>query len=261
MAKSLAGEIAVVTGGGRDLGREIALALAAQGSDVAIIGRTRETLDQTAKAIEALGRRALPVVADVTREAEIIDAFEQIVSRLGSPTILVNNASAARRARAVADMVREEWELALATKLTSAMLCSRQALATMIPRRKGSIIFVSGTTGLRAAPFMSAHSVAQAGLIALAQALALEVGRYDIRVNSVVPSAIEGESLRAIVSNAKEMALNPSNPIAQLEALSPLGRLVQPKEVASTVCFLASDAASGITGQAVNILLDQMRPT
>jgi NAD(P)-dependent dehydrogenase (short-subunit alcohol dehydrogenase family) len=107
---------------------------------------------------------------------------------------------------------------------------------------------------------MSAHSVAQAGLISLAQALALEVGRYNIRVNSVVPSAIEGESLRNIVSNAEAMELDQSDPIAQLTALSPLGRLVQPKEVASTVCFLASDAASGITGQAVSILLDQMRP-
>jgi NAD(P)-dependent dehydrogenase (short-subunit alcohol dehydrogenase family) len=107
---------------------------------------------------------------------------------------------------------------------------------------------------------MSAQSVAQAGLIALAQALALEVGRYNVRVNSVVPSAIEGESLRKIVTNAKTMELDQSNPIAQLEALSPLGRLVQAKEVASTVCFLASDAASGITGQAINILLDQMRP-
>src|SRR5262249_4469904 len=146
--------------------------------------------------------------------------------------------------RAVADMVLAEWELALATKLTSAMLCARQALATMVPLRKGSIVLISGTTGLRAAPFMSAHSVAQAGLIALAQALALEVGRYNIRVNSVVPSAIEGESLRKIVSDAKMMELDQSNPIAQLEALSPLGRLVQAKEVASTVCFLASDAAS-----------------
>ena len=261
MSKPLDGDIAVVTGGGRDLGREIALALAAQGADVAIIGRTQETLSQTAGAIEALERRAFPVVADLTREAEIIGAFEQIVSRLGPPTILVGNASSPRLPRAVADMVLDEWNLALTTKLTSAMLCARQALSTMVPRRKGSIIFVSGTTGIRAAPFMSAHSVAQAGLIALAQALALEVGRYNIRVNAVVPSAIEGESLRNIVSNAKNLELDQSNPIAQLQALSPLGRLVQEKEVASTVCFLASDAASGITGQAVNILLDQMRPT
>ena len=261
MTKSLAGEIAVVTGGGRDLGRETALALAAQGSDVAIIGRTQEPLDQTAREIEALDRRALPIVADVTGESEIIQAFERIVSRLGPPTILVANASAARSPRAVADMALREWELALATKLTSAMLCSRQALATMVPRKKGSIIFVSGTTGLRAAPFMSAHSVAQAGLISLAQALALEVGRHNIRVNSVVPSAIEGESLRKILSDAEAMELDALNPIARLAALSPLGRLVQPREVASTVCFLASDAASGITGQAVNILLDQMRPT
>jgi NAD(P)-dependent dehydrogenase (short-subunit alcohol dehydrogenase family) len=261
MSKSLTAEIAVVTGGGRDLGREIALSLATQGADVAIIGRTQQTLNQTAKAIEALDRRALPIVADVTREGEIVEAFELIVARLGPPTILVANASAARKPCAVADMTLGEWNLALATKLTSAMLCARQALATMVPRKKGNIIFVSGTTGLRAAPFMSAHSVAQAGLIALAQALALEVGRYHIRVNSVVPSAIEGESLRKIVSHAEAMELDQSDPIAQLTTLSPLGRLVQPREVASTVCFLASEAASGITGQAVNILLDQMRPT
>jgi NAD(P)-dependent dehydrogenase (short-subunit alcohol dehydrogenase family) len=259
MEQTLTGRIAVVTGGGRDLGREIALALAARGADVAIVGRTATHLERTAADIRALGREAVPVTADLTREDDTIKAFAQTVSALGPVDILVNNASAPRMPRPVAEMPLAEWNLTLATKLTAAMLCSREALKSMIPQSRGSIVHISGTTGLRAAPFMSAHSVCQAGLILLGQATALEVGRYQIRVNTVVPSAIEGESLRNIVADAAKLELDEKNPLKQLQAMSPLGRLVREAEVAATVCFLVSDAASGITGQAINVLLDQGR--
>lgn len=255
----LADRIAVVTGGGRDLGRSIALALAAQGADVAIIGRSAEPLERTAVDIRALGRRAMAVSADLTREEDVVAAFARIAADFGPLSILVNNASAPRMPRAVADMPLGEWSMTLATKLTAAMLCCREALRTMIPQARGSIVNISGTTGVQGGPFMSAHSVSQAGLISLAQALALEVGRHRIRVNSVVPSAIEGESLRAIVGDASKLEMDESAPLRQLQARSPLGRLVQPEEVAATVCFLASDAASGITGQAINLLLDQVK--
>ena len=257
MEQPLGDMVAVVTGGGRDLGRELALALATQGADVAVIGRTVEALERTADDIRGIGSRALAIAADLTDEEDLVAAFDRIVDRLGPVAVLVNNASAPRMPRPVAEMPLEEWSTTLATKLTSAMLSSREALKSMLPLRRGSIVNISGTTGLRGAPFMSSHSVAQAGLIALTQSLALEVGRHQVRVNAVVPSAIEGDSLRQILTGAADLDLDQGNPVQGLIDASPLGRLVQPHEVASVVCFLASDAASGITGQAINVLLDQ----
>ena len=257
MEKPLGDMVAVVTGGGRDLGRELALALAVQGADVAVIGRTVATLERTADDIRSIGPRSLAVTADLTSEEDVVAAFGRIADHLGPVTVLVNNASAPRMPRPVAEMLLDEWDTTLATKLTSAMLSSREVLKSMIPLRRGSIVNISGTTGLQGAPFMSSHSVAQAGLLALTQSLALEVGRHQIRVNAVVPSAIEGDSLRQILTGAADLELSERNPAQDLIDASPLGRLVQPHEVASVVCFLASNAASGITGQAINVLLDQ----
>jgi NAD(P)-dependent dehydrogenase (short-subunit alcohol dehydrogenase family) len=198
----------------------------------------------------------MPVVADLTREEEVGAAFSRIVERLGPVSILVNNASAPRMPRPVAEMVLAEWDLTLSTKLTAAMLCAREALSSMAPLGLGSIINISGTTGVRGAALLSAHSVAQAGLIAFSQSLAREVGPLGVRVNAVVPSAIAGDSLTRIVRGLAGSRPQPDGGGADLAAGSALGRIVQPQEVASVVSFLASDDSSGITGQAIPILLD-----
>jgi hypothetical protein len=153
-------------------------------------------------------------------------------------------------------MVLAEWDLTLSTKLTAAMLCAREALSSMAPLGLGSIINISGTTGVRGAALLSAHSVAQAGLIAFSQSLAREVGTLGVRVNAVVPSAIAGDSLTRIVRGLAGSRSQPDGGGADLAAGSALGRIVQPQEVASVVSFLASDDSSGITGQAIPILLD-----
>lgn len=251
----LADRIAVVTGGGRDLGRDLALALAVAGADVAVLGRTRATLDATAGAIRATGRRARAVVCDVTDEAEVDAAFDEIVSTMGVPHVLVNNAAAPRHQHPVAEMPLDAWNETLAVKLTGAMLCTRAVLRSMIPAGRGSIVNVSGTTGKVGLALVSAHSVAQAGLIAFTQSLAREVGRHGIRANAVVPSAIEGEHLRRITSTNDERSGATTSLLDQLRASSPLGRLVQPDEVAAGVVFLASDASSGMTGQTLDLLL------
>lgn len=253
---TLDGRVAVVTGGGRDLGRTIALRLAAAGADVAVIGRTRATLDGTAAAIGRTGRRAWAHPCDVTDEGQVEATFATVADEAGRIDVLVNNAAAPRLQRPVLDMPLVEWQDAFAVKVTGAMLCSRQALPTMLAAGRGAIVNISGTTGVDGLANVSAHSVAQAGLIALTQSLAKEVGHRGVRVNAVVPSAIEGEHLRSITAAHDELEQAPgADLLARLVARSPLGRLVQPEEVAEAVVFLAGDASSAMTGRTLELLL------
>jgi NAD(P)-dependent dehydrogenase (short-subunit alcohol dehydrogenase family) len=252
----LAGRVAVVTGGGRDLGRVLALALADAGADVAVIGRSAAPLDETATEITARGRRGWAHVCDVTDEAAVVRTFARIADEAGAVDVLVNNAAAARLQRAVADMTRAEWDEAFAVKVTGAMLCSREALRVMVPRGRGAIVNVSGTTGKDGLALVSAHSVAQAGLIALTQSLAKEVGRHGVRVNAVVPSAVEGEHLARITAAHDDAApAAETSLLARLTAGSPLGRLVRPGDVADAVVFLAGDRSSAMTGRTLDLLL------
>jgi NAD(P)-dependent dehydrogenase (short-subunit alcohol dehydrogenase family) len=256
MTAILGGRVAVVTGGGRDLGRVIALSLADAGADVAVIGRTAALLDETVAAVAARGRRAWAHVCDVTDDTAVTRTFEAIADAAGSVDVLVNNAAAPRLQRAVADMTRAEWDAAFATKVTGAMLCSREALRSMLPQAHGAIVNISGTTGKEGLAFVSAHSVAQAGLIALTQSLAKEVGRHGVRVNAVVPSAIEGEHLTRITAAHDDVAPSGDSPLLQrLVDGSPLGRLVRPDDVADAVVFLASDQSSAMTGRTLELLL------
>jgi NAD(P)-dependent dehydrogenase (short-subunit alcohol dehydrogenase family) len=234
----------------------LALALAVAGADVAVIGRTAAPLVEVAASVTARGRRGWARVCDVTDEDAVARTFAEIATEAGAIDILVNNAAAPRLQRAVAEMTVPEWRAAFDTKVTGAMLCCREALRTMVARGRGSIVNISGTTGKDGLAYVSAHSVAQAGLIALTQSLAKEVGRHGIRVNAVVPSAIEGEHLARITAAHDD--LTPASGETLLERLiagSPLGRLVRADDVAAAVVFLASDASSAMTGRTVDLLL------
>lgn len=252
----LSGRVAVVTGGGRELGRTLALELADAGADVVVIGRTTAGLEDTAATIAARGRQAWSFTCDVTDEEGVARTFAAIAEATGAIDILVNNAAAPRLQLTVAEMDLAQWQQAFAVKVTGAMLCSREALRTMLPAGRGVIVNISGTTGVDGLATVSAHSVAQAGLIALTQSLAKEVGRDGIRVNAVVPSAIEGEHLHAITATHDDLGQAAEGSLLQrLTEGSPLGRLVQPEDVASAVRFLASDASSGMTGRTLELLL------
>ena len=255
MDSLLSGHVAVVTGGGRDLGRDISLALAEEGADVAVCGRTLGPLEETAREVQALGRQSMSVVADLTREQDVIELFRVAVDRFGFVSLLVNNAASARLVSSVADMPLDGWTNAIATKLTGAMLCSREALKSMVTRKSGNIINISGTTGIQAPANISAHAVAQRGLVALTQSLSKEVGQHGVRVNAVMPGAIEGEGLRRQMAVRREQGEDMQDRMRGLAASSPLGRLVQPREVTDAVVFLASERSSGLTGQTIDLLL------
>jgi NAD(P)-dependent dehydrogenase (short-subunit alcohol dehydrogenase family) len=252
----LRGRVAVVTGGGRDLGRVISLRLATAGADVVVLGRTASALEDTAREIRAIGSRAWTYPCDLTDEADVVRTFADIVRTVGHVDVLVNNAAAPRHQAPVAEMDLAAWQAAFAVKVTGAMLCCREVLRAMVPAGRGSIINISGTTGISGLAMVSAHSVAQAGLLALTQSLAREVGVHGIRVNAIAPSAIEGEHLLRIAATHDDRSDAPDGALLRrLMEQSPLGRFVRPTEVADTVVFLASDASSGMTGRTLELLL------
>jgi NAD(P)-dependent dehydrogenase (short-subunit alcohol dehydrogenase family) len=216
---------------------------------VAVAGRSAPHVEEAAAAIRGLGRKTLAAAADVSAEQQVAALFRRIEAELGPVDVLVNNAAAPTPPRSVAEMPLEEWNQILAVDLTGAMLCCREALKTMLARRRGVIVNIAGTSGKQGVPYMSAQSAAKHGLIGLTQALALEVASQGVRVNAVVPWAVEGERLRQIRAERSAYGkggIAPAQP-------SPMRRVVQPREVAATVLFLVSEAASAITGQAINV--------
>jgi NAD(P)-dependent dehydrogenase (short-subunit alcohol dehydrogenase family) len=252
----LHGRVAVVTGGGRDLGRVISRRLAEAGADVAVLGRTRSSLDETVREIEAIGRRAWAFRCDLTDEADVVRTFGDLIAAVGRVDVLVNNAAAPRHQARVAEMDLGAFQAAFSVKVVGAMLCCREALRAMVPAGRGSIVNVSGTTGITGLAMVSAHSVAQAGLLALTQSLSREVGVHGIRVNAIAPSAIEGEHLLRIAATHDDHSDSPEGALLRrLMEQSPLGRFVRPTEVANAVVFLASDASSGMTGRTLELML------
>jgi len=252
----LHGRVAVVTGGGRDLGRVISRRLAEAGADVALIGRTPASLDDAAREIEAIGRRAWTFPCDLTDEADVVRTFGALIAAVDRVDVLVNNAAAPRHQAPVAEMDLRAFQSAFAVKVAGAMLCCREVLRVMQPAGRGSIVNISGTTGITGLARVSAHSVAQAGLLALTQSLSREVGVHGIRVNAIAPSAIEGEHLLRIAASHDDRGGAPDGELLRrLIAQSPLGRFVRPTEVADAVVFLASDASSGMTGRTLELML------
>ena len=190
MDNALRGMTALVTGGGTGIGREIALALGRAGARVAVGGRRRELLQGVARELEEAGTRGLAVQADV-RDVDSVQALVETTQReLGPIDILINNAAAFARGE-VAQLDPGKWNNVIATNLTGPFLVTRATLPGMIARRRGSIVFVSSTSGKRGDAGMAAYSASKFGLMGLAHSLLYEVRRHDLRVIVVSPSLID----------------------------------------------------------------------
>jgi 3-oxoacyl-[acyl-carrier protein] reductase len=232
--------VAVVTGAGRNIGRAIALKLAAGGADVALIVRSnRHEAESVAKEVEALGRRALVGLADVRDEQAIARITDETCSALGPPTVLVNNA-AVRREAPFLQISWAEWREITGITLDGAFICSQQMLPHMIEAGWGRIVMIAGLTGQTGATHR-AHVVAgKAGLIGLTKALALEYAAHNVTVNAISPGMID-------------TTRSGDDPKHHAERRVPVGRLGLPEDVASMVGFLVSEDASYMTGQTLNV--------
>lgn len=250
----LEGAHAVVTGGGRGIGAAISVALAKAGARLTIMGRDERVLEaQLERLSSSVGGEHEAVPCDVTDEASVTRAFAAARERFGEVFVLVNNAGAAESKRFV-DTTIEEWSRMIAVNLTSAFLCTRAVLPGMLAAKRGRVVNVASTAGVAAASRIAAYSAAKHGVVGLTRSVAAEVAKQGITVNAVCPGYTETEmAQRAIDNLSTGLKKSAQEARALLEATIPRGRLIEPDEVAGTVAWLCSAAASGITGQAIVI--------
>lgn len=250
----LENQSAIVTGGGRGIGKSIALALAREGANVLVSGRHAETLEQTASEIRRLGRRAVAFVADVSQEQEVQEMVKSALREFGLLNILVNNAGIVGPTAPITSVTREDWDQCLAVNLTSAFLCARAVLPGMIERRSGKIINISSVAGRMAYALRAPYAASKWGMIGLSRTLAQEVGPHNIQVNAVLPGPTAGERMQTVIDRrAEELGQSPVEVEKQYVEGTALKRMVDPAHVAATVLFLASSDGDSITGQAIEV--------
>lgn len=244
-AFDLSGEVALVTGAARGLGRAISLALAHAGADVALGLRDVKTGGELAKEIGAMGRRALPLQMDMTRLDQISRAIDDTVANFGRLDILVNNAGLAPEN--LAENVREDdFDLTLAVNLKGTFFASQAAGRVMIRQKRGCIINMSSQAGFVALPTESIYCMTKAAIAHLTKCLAVEWGKYNIRVNAVAPTFIRTPGTESALAD-------PAFGSDVVERIAALHRIGEPMEVAGAIVFLASSAASLITGHTLLI--------
>jgi NAD(P)-dependent dehydrogenase (short-subunit alcohol dehydrogenase family) len=241
----LTGQVALVTGAARGLGRAISLALAHAGADVALGFRDIHQTAGLPQEIEALGRKALPLQMDMAKLEQIQQAVEQVIRQFGSIDLLVNNAGIAPE-NVAENVTEEDFDRTLAINLKGTFFASQYAARHMIRQKSGSIVNMSSQAGFAALPTESVYCMTKAGLVHLTKCLAVEWGRYGIRVNAVAPTFIRTPGTEAALAD-REFEADVTERIAALH------RIGQPMEVAGAVVFLASPAASLITGHTILI--------
>ena len=241
----LTGQVALVTGAARGLGRAISLALAHAGADVALGLRDVNTGGEVADQIGAMGRRALPLQMDVTHLDQIFRAVDATAAHFGKIDILVNNAGLAPEN--LAENVREDdFDLTLAVNLKGTFFASQAAGRLMIRQKSGRIINLSSQAGFAALPTESVYCMTKAAIAHLTKCLAVEWGKYNITVNAVAPTFIHTPGTDGALAN-------PEFRSDVIERIAALHRIGEPMEVAGAIVFLASSAASLITGETILI--------
>ena len=239
---SLSGRVALVTGASQGIGRACALKLAQSGATLALVARGQDKLQQLVSQIEAAGGTAAAFALDVGDEEQIKSTFKAVVSQFGKIDILVNNAGITRD-QLVMRMKRADWDSVLNTNLTSAYLCTQQAISSMLKQRWGRIINITSIFGQMGQAGQANYAASKAGLIGLTMAIAREVGSRSITCNAVAPGFIETAMTSGLGDDFKQNAVK----------MIPLGRVGSPEDVANAVAFLASEEASYITGHVLNV--------
>ncbi len=242
---SLEGRIAFVTGAGRGLGRAGALALAEAGAHVALASRTRSQLEETAAAIERLGRKTRIVVADIRKAAEVEAAVRATVEAFGRIDILFNNAGTNVR-KPVVDMTDEDWHTIMETNVKGVFVVARAVARQMIAQKGGRIINMSSMSAISPERDKVVYASSKGAVSQFSKGLALELAPHGITVNAIAP----GYMMTPLVKGYLEADADRTKRILQRIAL---GRVGQPEEIGGALVFLASDAARYITGATIAI--------
>ena len=246
----LTGKVALITGGGRGLGRVYCAALAEYGADIAIADIEEKGAYETAEIVKSLGRKALAIKADVTNPEDAQQVVFETVKELGTIDILINNAGISLKAAKIADMPVEDWDRVIAVNLRGVFLCTRAVLPIMVKQKKGNIINIASVRGISPsfeAVVMSpkAHYAASKGaVISFTKEAALEYAREGIRVNCIAPGH-HGKGPGSRWRDAEQTRRIEE----EIARITPLGRIGDPTELKGLVVYLASDASSFVTGQ------------
>lgn len=243
---SLEGKIAYVTGASRGIGRAIGVGLAQHGADVALAARSVEGLEETAVLVRAAGQRALVVECDVTDTAAVEASVARTIEELGGLDIVVNNAGGTRFMSPLVGMREDGWHKVLDLNLSSAFRVCKVAGPHLLGQGRGSVINVASVDGVQPTPLRANYSAAKAGLIAMTRVLAQEWAPIGVRVNALSPGAVDTEIWGALSKDENFVKMT-------LDQI-PMGRWAQPEEIVGAAVFLASEAASYVTG--ANLIVD-----
>jgi NAD(P)-dependent dehydrogenase (short-subunit alcohol dehydrogenase family) len=240
---SLGGKVAVVTGASRGIGRAIALGFAGAGADIAVAARSEADLESLAKEIDSLGRRALAVPTDVTDRGQVETLVERTATELGGLDVFVNNAGGARFMAPLVRVRPEGWDKVMRLNLDAVFHATQIAAARMIETGGGSIIQITSVAGVEGAQGLSFYSAAKGGVRLMTQAAAKELAQSGVRLNSIAPGWI-----------ATDLNANLHDDPATSEFVEktiPMGRWGRPDEIVGAAIFLASNAASFVTGATI----------
>jgi 3-oxoacyl-[acyl-carrier protein] reductase len=238
----LRGKKAIVTGAGQGIGRATALKLAGEGVDVVVDDINPETAPQVVREIHALGRKAVAVIADVSKRDHVEKMIQTAIGELGGIDILVNNAGIAR-SNVLARLKDEQWDEVLNVDLKGIFYCIQAVIPTMMKQRSGKIVSISSIYGRIGAIGDVNYAAAKSGIVGLTKTVARELARYNINVNAIMPGLVDTPLLRGI----PEKYLKP-----MIEEV-PLKRIGRPEDIANVVAFLASEDASYMTGAIVEV--------
>lgn len=228
----LAGRTAIITGGGRGIGRAVALAYAREGADIALAARSSAEIEDAAREIEALGRQALPIVTDVSRPAEVERLASRVMDAWGRIDILFNAAGL----RAVApseELPLERWQEVVEINLTGSLVCSQQVFPAMKAAGYGKIINVGSIQSHSGAPFRAAYVASKTGLVGLTRALGVEWAQYGINVNLLSPGYFDTDIIR------HQIAIGQLN-LKAIQRRTPMGRIGKMEDLTGPAVFLAS---------------------
>lgn len=249
----LKSKIAVVTGGGRGIGRAIALAFAREGAELIVAARTAGEIKRVASDVKALGTKGVAIPVDLSHHEAIQPFIDQVFSHFATVHILVNNAGigSGQNPRSIVEFDDEFWNMSLFMNLTLPYLLMKAFLPKMIAQGWGRIINISSTAGKEGLPYGSAYSASKHGLIGLTRTAAIEVASTGVTVNAICPGPIRtGMLAKRLHFDAERQGMT----VNEIErSRNPIQRFLEPEEVAAVAVYLASEEAGGMTGQSLNI--------
>jgi NAD(P)-dependent dehydrogenase (short-subunit alcohol dehydrogenase family) len=245
MSQDFSGQVAFITGGSDGIGRATAELLAERGATVIVCARGAEKLKATGDAIEAAGGKVETHQLDVTDSEAFAGLIEDVAKRHGRLDMMVNNAMAVHYAP-ISQLKLEHWRKDFAVNADAVFVGTKAAMDIMMAAGKGSIVNISSTTAIRAAPYMSSYSASKAALIQFTAVAAMEAARSGVRLNAIVPGQVQTAANEDFAAKAPEVAEKTKDAI-------PMGRGGEPKELAESIIFMLSDAASYITGVALPV--------